>query len=118
MESEPIPPVEIPRQPVQPPPEKLFLFVCDEEDPRPQTLYGLQGAGQWQQGNYPVQTRVPQWRRATPDDLHAFGFVPIPPGIPEDPTHGAVAHAVEALMDRLPTKMRFMLMCLLKEKYG
>lgn len=121
MAEHPIPHVEIPRPPVPQPPERLFLFVCDSEEPDPPgRFWGTQQAymGQGIAGTYPTEPKRPAFRRATADDLHVFGFVAVPPGIPEDPSQGELAQVVCAAMDRLSTGTRRTVMALLQEKYG
>jgi len=106
--SMPIKPIEIPRPPVPQPAERLFLLVSNQENP---LAYGL-GGNAYQMSSGPV------FRRATPDDLHAFGFEAIAPGVPADPSQGAlVTHIVDTL-DRMTTGLRTTVLAMLKEKYG
>lgn len=125
MADHPIPHVEIPRPPVAQPPECLYLFVCDSEEPDPPgrfwgnqqaMLGGMQGGIA---GAYPAETKRPVFRRATPDDLLAFGFAAIPPGIPDLPTEdSALSLVLQSVMNRLTAPMRTTMLALLQEKYG
>ena len=103
-----IEPLEIPRPPVAQPAERLFLLVSNQENP---LAYGL-GGNAYQMSSGPV------FRRATPDDLHAFGFEAIAPGVPADPSQGALIQHLIDTLDRMTTGLRTTTLAVLKERYG
>jgi hypothetical protein len=112
--SRPIAAVEVPRAPVQPPPERLFLFVCDQPDPAASVINNYQLAGI--QNHKGIESPVPQWRRATPEDLLAFGFRVVP-----EPFEGDMGQRLRSFaitIDKLTEKERVTVLAFLRERYG
>ncbi len=118
-----IAPVEIPRPPKPQRPERLFLFVCNDE--RPEDAYqwgqaGLQAAGMQQFGGGLDKGMPPErvvWRRAVPEDLRAFGFQATPLDEPPGDV-GSLLRTLAQYMDRLPAATVNTALAFLQERYG